>query len=212
MYLLKSFKNVVRFGAIMMSIAIVAGCGNDDDTKPAAKLETISITAPVARVADRTITDRTGEFAYTDKANATVKMTFANAEPKDSSIVINNLNSRVTWLTTPKKFSPSGTLTYTPTLTGTNKITVRYGALVVTDLFTVTNTAFSVTRSGKSADMPFFGFLKVEAVGDVVYQIVWSNETGITYEVHTLTQKFRLMHSDGTTKEVEFIVLESEKK
>ena len=205
-----NLRNVAAIAACL-AVTVMAGCGKDDNKPPAAILETISITEPVARAADRTITDQAGEFAYTDKANVTVKMTFANAEPKDSAIVI-NLTSRVTWNTTPKKFNVSGDLTTNPKLSGTDKITVRYGNLEVTDLFTVTNTPFTIKRSGKSAEMPFFGFSNVEAVGNATYKVTWSNSSGTTIEEHSLTQKFRITHSDGTSKEVEFVVLENEKR
>ncbi|MDR2927345.1 MAG: hypothetical protein LBV41_03975 [Cytophagaceae bacterium] len=195
-------------------VAFLASCDKPDDPepdpKPSSSLESISITAPTVKDANRTITDKAGEFSYADKADATVKMTFKNAEPaaKDSAIVI-DLVSKVTWLTTVTKVALAGDLVLTPTLTGTDKISVKYGTLEVKDLFTVSNTSFKVTRSGKSADMPFFGFNKVEAIGEATNEVTYVTESGKDYTVNTLTQTFKLSHSDGTTKEVEVKVLEA---
>jgi hypothetical protein len=164
----------------------------------------------VARAADRVTTDQAGEFAYTDKADATVKMTFTGAEPKDSAIVI-NLTSKVTWLTTPPKRDLTGDLTLVPTLSGTDKITVKYGALEAADFFTVANTAFQVTRSGRTAEMPFFGFSKVETAGNATNAVTYAIEGDKSYEVNTLTQTFKFTHSDGTTKDVDIVVMEARK-
>jgi len=208
-----SFVNVARFTmcALCVSAAVLVSCNNPDDpSNPSATLETISITAPTVTAENRTVVDKAGEFSYADKADATVRMTFKNAEPatKDSAIVI-NLASKVTWAATPAKLALTGDLVLAPTLSGAEKITLKYGSLEIKDFFTVANTDFKVTRSGKSADMPFFGFNNVEAVGNATNEVSFVTEAGKNYQVNTLTQKFRFTHSDETTKEVEFVVMEA---
>ena len=148
-------KEFIRnLGAFVLCAAIAAGCGKDpkndpapepDPQPPAAALQTITITAPTVTEANRTVTDKAGEYSYADKADAIVKMTFTNADPatKDSAIVI-NLSSKVTWLAEPAKLALDGDMpALAPALSGTDKITVKYGALEATDFFTVANTQFS---------------------------------------------------------------------
>ena len=190
-----------------MTLSAITSCDKKDDPeppKPSTTLESISVTAPTVKEENRTIVDKAGEFSYTDKADATVKMTFKNAEPasKDSAIVA-NLTSKVTWPTTPPQVALTGELVLTPTLTGTDKITVKYGTLEFKDFLTISNTELKVTRSGKTADMPFFGFNKVEAFGDATSEMTYVTEGDKNYRLNTLTQKFKITHSDGTTKEIE---------
>ena len=201
-----------KYVMILAAAVLLAACGKDepkndpDPSKPFVGLESITITAPTVKDANRTIVDKAGEFSYADKADATVKMTFKNAEPKDSAIVI-PLTSKITWPATSAPVALTGEPVLTPTVSGTDKITIKYGTLEFKDFLTVTNTAFKLTRSGKSADMPFFGFTKVEAVGDATNEVTYATEGGKNYQISTLTQKFKLTHSDETTKEVEAVVL-----
>ena len=200
-------KHVLIFAAALLC----AACGKDNEngSKSSSNLESITITAPTVKEANRTIVDKAGEFSYADKADATVKMVFKNVEPatKDSAVVV-NLTSKVTWLTTPAEVALTGALpALTPTLSGTDKITVKYGSFEAKDFLTVANTEYSVTRSGKTAKMPSFGFSKVEAVGEAVNEVTYTTEGGKNYQISTLTQKFKLTHSDETTKEVEAVVL-----
>ena len=213
---MKTKKSFLSFAVLLCAVCFaLVSCGKDPDPpKPSTTLETISITAPTVKEANRTITDKVGEYSYADKADATVKMTFKNAEPatKDSAVVA-NLTSKIVWLTTPVEVALTGALpTLKPTLSGTDKITVKYGTFEAKDFFTVTNTEYSVTRSGVTAKMPFFGFSKVEAVGDAVNAVTYATEDGKNYEINTFTQKAKITHTDGTTKEVDIVLMKLKKE
>lgn len=115
---------------------LAASCGGDDPEEPeppapAVSLESLSITAPTVKDANRTVTGKAGEYSYRDQADATVRMAFRNAEPaaKDSAIVI-PLVSKVTRTAPVTKAALAGDLVLTPVLGGTDRISVKYGSQV----------------------------------------------------------------------------------
>lgn len=205
--------------AIMLCVCVAfAACGKDPDPepdppKPSTSLESLTLTEPTVKATDRQITDKAGEFGYSnDKVEAKLTMTFKNATPatKDSTVTLSQIAYNVKWLTTPAKVTLTGDIVLTPTLSGTNKLALKYGTLEVKDFFTVTNATLSFTRSGKTAKIEDFGF-KVEAVGNATNVVTYVTESGKTYEVNTLTQPFKLTHKDGTSKDITIPVIEARK-
>ena len=78
---MKTKKYVMIFAAALLC----ATCGDDkkedNPPQPSSVLESLTITEPTVKPENRTITDKASEYSYADKADATVKMTFKNAEP-----------------------------------------------------------------------------------------------------------------------------------
>jgi hypothetical protein len=209
-------RSIFRQTAIALMIALVAftaACSGDDPVepdppKPSSSLETISITAPAVKDANRTITDKAGEFSYSDKADATVKMTFRNAEPaaKDSAIVI-DLVSKAAWSVTPITISAlTGEIVQARITTTANNagLTFDFGAFKLENVVKFTNPSYTFTEGGKSAQLPFYGFNEGDNAGmEPVVVITSATEGGKVYKVITITQAFKLKHSDGTlSKEV----------
>ena len=193
-------KKVLKFALISaMALGAITGC-KDKDTEPTEEITGLTVNPPVVK--DRNETVEATKLVYEDKVEITGVLDKKIGDKTEKVEVKKEatLKSEASWsATTTINSALAGETAVKATITASaTGLTFDFGSFKIADAVKFTNPKYTFTESGKSAEMPLFGFNAGETSANAVVETKTVAEGGKNYTVTTVAQPFKIKHADGT--------------